>query len=76
MRELVPLTPDGAESLSATNTSRLRSTEAGKWPDIVLQLAEEFGSDLDLLKRHHVCTLYSAGFDKLAEEVSTMLISS
>ncbi|XP_045164449.2 rab3 GTPase-activating protein non-catalytic subunit-like [Mercenaria mercenaria] len=68
MRDLVSMTTD-AESASATNTSRLRTTEAGRWPETVLQLAEEFGVDLDLIKRHHVCTLYSAGFDKLAEEV-------
>lgn len=68
MRELYPLSAD-VEGATAANTSRLRMTETGRWPEMIFQLAEEFGVDLDLVKSHHVCMLYSAGFDKLAEEV-------
>ncbi|KAK3599646.1 hypothetical protein CHS0354_029108 [Potamilus streckersoni] len=49
--------------------SKLRSSPVNKWPYIVLDLAHEFGLDIDFIKRHHVCELYSAGLDKLAEEV-------
>ena len=58
-----------------TSVAKLKLSEAGRWPDIVYNLADQFGLDLDFLKRHHVCELYSAGFDKLAEEVITNMYS-
>lgn len=71
IRELSPLTPSGAgpSSPSVASVAKLKLSEAGRWPEIVYSLADQFGLDLDFLKRHHVCELYSAGFDKLAEEV-------
>lgn len=72
MRESCPLnTPSPVETGSppASTISRLKLSDAGRWPDTILSLADQFGLDLDFLKRHHVCELYSAGFDKLAEEV-------
>ncbi|XP_059162199.1 rab3 GTPase-activating protein non-catalytic subunit-like [Physella acuta] len=42
---------------------------AFKWPQVALSLARDFGLDLDYMKRHHVCELYSCGHDKFAEEV-------
>ncbi|XP_063427524.1 rab3 GTPase-activating protein non-catalytic subunit-like [Mytilus trossulus] len=39
------------------------------WCKLVLELAKDFGLDLDFFKRHHVVELYSCGHDKLAEEV-------
>ncbi|XP_064622253.1 rab3 GTPase-activating protein non-catalytic subunit-like isoform X3 [Lineus longissimus] len=40
-----------------------------KWNPLVIKIAEDFCVDIDYLRRHHVCELYSHGFDKLAEEV-------
>lgn len=74
IRDLSPFTPatsstGSPSTTSVTNVAKLKLSEAGRWPDIVYNLADEFGLDVDLLKRHHVCELYSAGFDKFAEEV-------
>ena len=65
--------PLSEQSSPGSSVSRLKLTEVGRWPDLVLQITEEFGIDLDLVKRHHVCELYSAGFDKLAEEVCLLI---
>ncbi|KAH9519441.1 Rab3 GTPase-activating protein non-catalytic subunit [Bulinus truncatus] len=46
-------------------------SSAFKWPQVALTLARDFGIDVDLMKRHHVCELYSYGHDKLAEEIMT-----
>ena len=40
------------------------------WYKLVLELAKDFGLDLDFFKRHHVVELYSCGHDKEAEEVN------
>ncbi|XP_052275243.1 rab3 GTPase-activating protein non-catalytic subunit-like isoform X3 [Dreissena polymorpha] len=70
MREFCPVSSsDNAGSPSSVSVSKLRSSEAGRWPGTILDLADQFGLDLDQLKQHQVCELYSAGFDKLAEEV-------
>ncbi|KAH3848315.1 hypothetical protein DPMN_090675 [Dreissena polymorpha] len=72
MREFCPLSSsDNAGSPPSVSVSKLRSSEAGRWPGTILDLADQFGLDLDQLKQHQVCELYSAGFDKLAEEVHT-----
>ncbi|XP_041353023.1 rab3 GTPase-activating protein non-catalytic subunit-like isoform X2 [Gigantopelta aegis] len=49
--------------------SKRQKNTAFKWPVMVLELAKDFGLDVDHLKRHNVCELYSIGQDKLAEEV-------
>lgn len=73
IKELSPLTPVAASgSPPTTSMTRLKQSDAGRWPDIVYSLADQFGLDLDFIKRHHVCELYSAGFDRLAEEVILM----
>ncbi|KAL3873895.1 hypothetical protein ACJMK2_036974 [Sinanodonta woodiana] len=51
------------------SVAKLRSSPVNKWPTLALDLSHEFGLDIDFIKRHHVCELYSAGLDKLAEEV-------
>ena len=40
-----------------------------RWPNLMLRLAKDLAVDMDHLRRHHVCELYRAGQDKLAEEV-------
>ncbi|KAL4238914.1 Rab3 GTPase-activating protein non-catalytic subunit [Mactra antiquata] len=69
MRELCPVTDAANMESPPAYSSTIRTTEAGKWPDLILQVADELGVDTDYLKRHYVCELYSAGFDKLAEEI-------
>ncbi|WAR19500.1 RBGPR-like protein [Mya arenaria] len=71
MRESCPLTFSAMESGSPPNTttSKLRLSEAGRWPEVIMTLADQFGQDVDYFKRHYVCELYSAGFDRLADEV-------
>ena len=61
---------DTAE-LKGASLSRLKLSDSCQWPTRLIEIAQDFGLDIDLLKRHHVCELYSAGFDKLAEEVSS-----
>ncbi|XP_052787528.1 rab3 GTPase-activating protein non-catalytic subunit-like isoform X1 [Mya arenaria] len=70
MRESCPLT-SAMESGSPPNTttSKLRLSEAGRWPEVIMTLADQSGQDVDYFKRHYVCELYSAGFDRLADEV-------
>ncbi|KAI0237109.1 Rab3 GTPase-activating protein non-catalytic subunit [Lamellibrachia satsuma] len=46
-----------------------RSSQYSRWPSLALKLADYLSVDIDVLKRHHVCELYSAGCDKLAEEI-------
>ncbi|XP_055995292.1 rab3 GTPase-activating protein non-catalytic subunit-like isoform X2 [Ostrea edulis] len=53
---------------SPTSISK-KNAAATKWPTRVLELAKEFGLDLDFFKRQHVIELYSGGHDKKAEEV-------
>ena len=57
--------------LKGASWSRLKLSDSCQWPGRLIEIALDFGLDIDLLKRHHVCELYSAGFDKLAEEVSS-----
>ena len=45
------------------------------WCKLVLELAKDFGLDLDFFKRHHVVELYSCGHDKEAEEVISTLMT-
>ena len=51
------------------NTGIKVGVSSSDWPAVVYELAEQFGMDSDLLKRHFVRELYSAGFDELAKEV-------
>ncbi len=46
-----------------------KNTLYSRWPAQVLNLARQLGVDLDAVRRHHVCELYSSGLEKLAEEV-------
>ena len=39
----------------------------------MLRLAKDLAVDMDLLRRHHVLSLYAGGLDKLGEEVSNEL---
>ena len=48
-----------------------RSSQYARWPALALKLADYLSVDIDILKRHHVCELYSASCDKLAEEVGS-----
>ena len=59
---------------TSVSLSRLKSYEACQWPARLIEIAQDFGLDIDLLKRHQVCELYSAGFDRLAEEVSMLCV--
>ncbi|XP_033735108.1 rab3 GTPase-activating protein non-catalytic subunit-like [Pecten maximus] len=54
---------------SPTSPNRKFVDAATKWPALVLELAKDFGLDLDFFKRHHVCELYSGAHDRMAEEV-------
>lgn len=69
MREEFSPAPSEEPASPSASVTRLKFTNAGRWPELILGVGEEFGLDIDYLKRHHVCELYSAGFDKLAEEV-------
>ena len=60
--------------MKAASLSRLKLLDTCQWPFKLIELAQDLGLDIDFLKRHQVCELYSAGFDRLAEEVS--IISS
>ena len=59
---------------TSVSLSRLKSYEACQWPARLIEIAQDFGLDIDFLKRHQVCELYSAGFDRLAEEVSMLCV--
>ena len=62
--------PVDSPSLAALSSPlKKKSSAAVKWPNLVQELAKDFGLDLDYFKRHHVCELYSSGCDKVAEEV-------
>lgn len=50
----------------------VRTGSYGKWPPLMLRLAKELHVDVDDLRRHHVCELYSCGMDKMAEEVGLL----
>ncbi|XP_071079517.1 rab3 GTPase-activating protein non-catalytic subunit-like [Haliotis cracherodii] len=54
---------------ASVSPRRQQKTVAFRWPVLAVDLGKDFGLDIDYLKRHHVCQLYSAGRDKLAEEV-------
>ncbi|XP_021378713.1 rab3 GTPase-activating protein non-catalytic subunit-like isoform X1 [Mizuhopecten yessoensis] len=58
-----------SSSASPTSPNKKFVEAATKWPALVLELAKDFGLDLDFFKRHHVCELYSGGHDRMAEEV-------
>lgn len=46
--------------------------EKGKnWPTLAVDLAQYLQISEDVVKRHHVCELYSYGMDHLGEEVIT-----
>lgn len=52
-----------------TQSVRNSDTLDTKWSSLVLELAKDFGLDIDYFKQHLVCELYSEGKDKMAEEV-------
>ncbi|XP_064601694.1 rab3 GTPase-activating protein non-catalytic subunit-like isoform X2 [Liolophura sinensis] len=52
-----------------TQSVRDNDTLDTKWSSLVLELAKDFGLDIDYFKQHLVCELYSEGKDKMAEEV-------
>lgn len=56
-------------SCDSVPMSLLRSSQYSRWPVLALKLADYLSVDIDVLKRHHVCELYSASCDKLAEEI-------
>ena len=60
--------------LKAGSLSRLKMSDICQWPSKLIETAQDLGLDIDFLKRHYVCELYSAGFDRLAEEVSFLVI--
>ena len=62
-----PGSPGAAINMPASPS---RHSLAIKWPSVMMKLAAELGVDTDHIVRHQVCELYSAGHDKLAEEVS------
>ena len=59
--------------LKAGSLSRLKMSDTCQWPSKLIETAQDLGLDIDFLKRHYVCELYSAGFDRLAEEVSFLV---
>lgn len=59
------------ESSPFPDSSLTQYKPVRNWCKLVLELAKDFGLDLDYFKRHHVIELYSCGHDKLAEEVLT-----
>lgn len=65
--KLKEISAASSNSLSSPNRKLLGA--AIRWPALVLELAKDFGLDLDFFKRHHVCELYSGGHDRIAEEV-------
>lgn len=60
---------DPAPRCEDSETSQHVTTTAAEWPPIVFSLAEQFGIDVDCLRRHHVIEMYSAGLDSNANEV-------
>lgn len=52
--------------------TRLDAEAACNWLRVCYELASTWRLSLDPLRRHHVCELYSFGFDRLAEEVLNM----
>ncbi len=59
-----------AESLVSLPITMSKNSQYSEWPQRVLNLGLQLSIDLDIVRRHHVCELYSSGLDKLAEEVS------
>ena len=57
------------ESILSLPLATSKTSLYAKWPSLVLNLARQLGVELDTIRRHHVCELYSSGLDKLAEEV-------
>ena len=51
-----------------------KSGSYGKWPPLMLRVAKDMSVDLDDLRRHHACEMYSSALDKMAEEVRVLLI--
>jgi hypothetical protein len=43
------------------------------WPQMLACVARDLCVDVDELRRHQVCELYSHGYDKMAEEVRLRL---
>lgn len=72
--ELVEIIPPSsiAESPDYVPETKLSVDEATKWLRICFDLARMWDVPLDNLRRHHICELYSCGFDRLAEEVSSI----
>lgn len=77
LSKIISCAVETIESTSTTKQSpeqkssplKRKSSAAIKWPALALELAKDFGLDIDFFKRHHVCELYSGAHDKLAEEV-------
>ena len=44
-----------------------------KWTHLVRTIADDLCVDVDSVRMHHVCELYSYGYDKMAEEVGILL---
>ncbi len=61
------------ESLSLPLGGAGRGGAHARWPPVVLDMARQLGVELDVVRRHHVCELYSSGFDKMAEEVTCVV---
>ncbi|XP_061163319.1 rab3 GTPase-activating protein non-catalytic subunit-like isoform X1 [Saccostrea echinata] len=64
-------TLDSSQASPSHNLHQVSKKDAAatKWPTLVLEIAKDFGLDLDFFKRQHVIELYSSGHDKKAEEV-------
>ncbi|KAK3092344.1 hypothetical protein FSP39_001596 [Pinctada imbricata] len=60
---------DGQSTSAFSSPVKRKSTMAVRWPNVVLDIAKDFGLDIDIFKRHHVWELYSSGHDKAAEEI-------
>merc|ERR1712150_312211 len=52
---------------------RNNTTELLKHMNIIVDLAKEFGSDDDVVRRFIACELYSAGLDIAAQEIAMMI---
>ena len=40
-----------------------------RWPQLMERIGRNLSVDIDILRQHHTCELYSSGLDKMAEEV-------
>ncbi|CAM1313278.1 RAB3GAP2 (predicted) [Pycnogonum litorale] len=62
--------PAGSQgSCTAPSPSLTEQTVANQWMAKIVKLGEMWGIDIDVLRRHYVCELYSTGLDSVGEEV-------